>query len=137
MHHGDGKAPMSIELYKSICGWLLDLGTTDSLFALCFLTNTWNLSCWSQNTSLLKLKHITWSTCFNTFQIFFQHSKTDPLGEESKYPCHLYANPLVPCICPMLLLTLYFSSCCDCTVTANKYLFPEKDQEKQFSKILQ
>jgi len=36
MHHGDGKALMSVELYKSICGWLLDLGTTDGFFAFVF-----------------------------------------------------------------------------------------------------
>jgi len=68
---------------------------------------------------------------------FFQHSKTDSLGEESKYPRHLYANPLVPCICPMLSLTLYFSSCFNCAVTADNYVFPERNQEEWFSKILQ
>jgi len=33
LHHGDGKAPMSVALYKEICGWLLALGTMDGLFA--------------------------------------------------------------------------------------------------------
>jgi len=42
-HHGDGKALMSVKLYKSICCWLLDLGTTDGLFALCVFMLTLEL----------------------------------------------------------------------------------------------
>jgi len=136
-HRGDGKAPMSVALYEKLCGWLLALGTTDGLFAHCFLTLTWNLSCRSQNTSLIKFRDISWSTSFDTFQVFFEHSKTDQLGDESKYPRHLYANPLVPCICPVMSLTLYFSACFNCAVTIDGYLFPGRDQEERFSKILQ
>jgi len=135
-HHGDGKARMSVDLYKSLCGWLLKYGTTDGLFAHCFLTLTWNLACRSQNTSLIKLRDIIWSTCFDAFQVFFEHSKTDQLGEESKYPRHLYANPLEPSICPVMSLTLYFSSCFNCPVTLDSYLFPGRDQEERFSKIM-
>jgi len=78
----------------------------------------------SQNTLIIKFKDINWSTCLNTFQVFFEHSKTDQLGDKSKYACHLYSNPLVPCICPVMSLTLYFSSCFNCTVTINGYMFP-------------
>jgi len=45
MHHGEGKAPMSTDLYKSICTWLLEYGTAKGLFAYCFLTLMWNLAC--------------------------------------------------------------------------------------------
>jgi len=106
LHHSDGKAPMSVAVYEKLCGWLLALGTMDGLFAHCFLMLTWNLSCQSQNTSLIKFRDISWSTSFHTFQVFFEHSKTDQLGDESKYPCHLYANPLVPCICPVMSLSI-------------------------------
>jgi len=137
LHHGDGKAPMSAALYELICGWLLALGTMDGLFAHSVLMLTWNLSCRSQDTLLIKFKDINWSVCFDTFQVFFEHSKTDQLGDKSKYPHHLYSNPLVPCICPVMSLTLYFSSCFNCPVMIDGYLFPGRDQEERFSKILQ
>jgi len=68
--------------------------------------------------------------------MFFGHSKTDQLGKESKYPHHLYANLLETSICPIMSLTLYFSSGFNCPVMLNNYLFPGRDQEEQFSKIL-
>jgi len=127
---------MSVDLYKSLCGWLLKYGTTNGLFAHCFLMLSWNLACQSQNTLLIKLRDIIWLMCFDAFQVFFEHSKTDQLGKESKYPCHLYANLLEPSICPIMSLTLYFSSGFNCPVTLNNYLFPGRDQEEQFSKNL-
>ncbi|KAL7575714.1 hypothetical protein ACA910_011528 [Epithemia clementina (nom. ined.)] len=33
----EGKDPLSVNLYKSVSGWLLDWGTLDSMFAHCFL----------------------------------------------------------------------------------------------------
>ncbi len=133
---GEGKAAMSVALYRAICGWLLDFGTTDGLFAHCFLVLTWNLACRSQNTSLIQIKHIVWACCFDSFQVYFQHSKTDQLGEEAKYPRHIYANPFSPSICPVLALTLYFSACFNCPINSESYLFPGKDQEHRFSRLL-
>jgi len=133
---GEGKAAMSVALYRAICGWLLDFGTTDGLFAHCFLVLTWNLACRSQNTSLIQIKHIVWASCFDSFQVYFQHSKTDQLGEEAKYPRHIYANPFSPSICPVLALTLYFSACFNCPLNPDSYLFPGKDQEHRFSRLL-
>ena len=86
VHGSEGKAAMSVALYKAICGWLLDYGTTDGLFAHCYLTLTWNLACQSNNTLLIKFKDVVWSTCFDSFQVYFQHSKMDQLGDEAKYP---------------------------------------------------
>ena len=128
---------MSIALYKRICGWLLEYGTADGLFAHCFLTLTWNLSCRSQNTSLIKFKDVIWSTCFDAFQVFFEHSKTDQLGDEAKYTHHIYANPFEPSVCPVFSLALYFSCCFNCPISLESYLFPGREQEERFSKILQ
>ena len=41
----EGKDPMSVDLYKKLCGWLLDWNTNDGVFGHCFLVLTWNLSC--------------------------------------------------------------------------------------------
>ena len=47
----ESKRPMSVELLKKICGWLLDYGTPDGPFAHCYLLLTWNLCCRSNNTA--------------------------------------------------------------------------------------
>jgi len=127
---------LSVALYCAICNWLLEFGTADGLFAHCYLVLTWNLACQSQNTLLIQIKHIVWASCFDAFQVFFGHLKTDQLSEESKYPCHIYANPFLPSICPVLALTLYFSARFNTLVNADSYLFPGRDQEDRFSRLL-
>ena len=84
----DGKEAMSIELYKSLCGWLLSYGTNDGVFAYTYLILSWNLACRAANTANIRLKDIGWSTCFDSYFITFAHSKTDQLGEESSYMRH-------------------------------------------------
>ena len=36
----EGKDPMSVELYKKLCRWLLDWNTSDGVFGHCFLVLT-------------------------------------------------------------------------------------------------
>jgi len=74
--------------------------------------------------------------CFDAFQVFFGHLKTDQLGKQSKHVHHIYANPFSPSICPVLALTLYFSACFNSPVNADSYLFPGRDQEDHFSRLL-
>ena len=51
----EGKDPMSVDLYKKLCGWLLDWNTNDGVFGHCFLVLTWNLSCRAHNTANIQL----------------------------------------------------------------------------------
>ena len=51
----EGKDPMSMELYKKLCGWLLDWNMSDGVFGHCFLVLTWNLSCCTHNTANIQL----------------------------------------------------------------------------------
>jgi hypothetical protein len=133
----EGKLAMSVDLYKALCGWLLDYGTTDGVFAHCFLVLTWNLACRSNNTSLIKFCDIEWASCFDSFEVYFAHSKTDQVGEDAKYPRHIYANPFAPSICPILSLAMYFSCCFNVKVGSDSKLFPGNDQEDHFARILQ
>lgn len=84
----EGKEPMSVELYIALCGWFLSMGTHRGIFAHLYLVLTWNLACRSNNTVNIKLSDIVWSTSFDSFHILFRHSKTDPMGDDSKYPRH-------------------------------------------------
>jgi hypothetical protein len=123
-------------LYKSLCGWLLDSGTSDGVFAYCYLVLTWNLACRARNTGNIRFGDISWSCSFDSYAISFAHTKTDQLGEEAKYLRHVYANPHLPIVCPVLSLAIYLTSCFNTVQTKDSCLFPGKDQSKRFGNIL-
>ena len=80
----EGKDPMSVDLYKKLCGWLLDWNTNDGVFGHCFLVLTWNLSCHAHNTANIRLCEIEWGSTFDAFEIYFAHMKMDQTGDEAK-----------------------------------------------------
>jgi hypothetical protein len=121
----EAKDPISVNVLKILLKGFLDWNTTDGVFAYCYLLLTWHLMCRSENTALLTLSNICWSTSFDSFQIFFSHSKTDQTGEDSKHPRHLYANPHNPLLCPVTALGIYFSTCFSTELIADHCnLFP-------------
>ena len=132
----EGKDPMSVDLYKKLCGWLLDWNTNDGVFGHCFLVLTWNLSCRTHNTANIRLCEIEWGSTFDAFEIYFAHMKTDQTGDEAKYSRHLYANPCCPLICPVLSLAFYFLCCCNLPQSSESQLFPGQDQYQRFSEML-
>lgn len=132
----EGKDPMSVDLYKAICGWLLAYGTTDGVFAYCYLVLTWNLSCRASNTAAIRFADMNWSTCFDAFTISFAHTKNDQMGDESKHLRHIYANPTAPLVCPVLALAMYYSSCFNAIQSKDSFLFPGNEQAARFGKIL-
>ena len=132
----EGKDPMSIDLYKKLCGWLLDWNTNDGVFGHCFLVLTWNLSCHTHNTANIQLCEIEWSSTFDAFEIYFAHMKMDQTGDEAKYSHHLYSNPCCPLICPVLALAFYFSCCCNLPQNGQSWLFLGRDQYQWFSEML-
>lgn len=134
--HKEGKDALSIDLYLSLCGWFLDWGTINGVFAHCFLVLTWNLACRSENTANIRMNQVTWSTSFDSFEIFFGHTKTDQTGDDSKYPRHCYANPLQPLCCPVLALSLYFSSSFNTQQESDFFLFPGNRQNDRFAESL-
>lgn len=131
-----GKEPMSVELYRCICGWLLEYGTIDGVWAHLFLVFSWNLGCRSNNTAMIKMSDLSWATSFDSFEICFAHSKTDQVGEDSQYPRHIYANPQSPVVCPVLALALYFCCCFNIEQMGSSKLFPGPRQCTRFSNIL-
>ena len=81
----EGKAPMSVELYRRVCRWFVDWGTLDGIFAHTFTILSWNLACRANNTAKIRLKDIEWASTFDAYEIFFAHTKTDQTGKEAKY----------------------------------------------------
>jgi hypothetical protein len=127
---GDGseaKDALSVDLLKLLLKWFLEWNTTDGVFAYCYLLLTWHLMCRSENTALIRLSNISWSTSFDSFQIFFSHTKTDQTGDDSTHARHLYANPHNPLLCPVTALGIYFTSCFNTELMSDHFhLFPGK-----------
>jgi hypothetical protein len=96
----EGKEPMPFEVYRAICKWLIEDGSAESMFGHCFLTSTWNLMCRSRNTVYIRLEHMGWENDAMTIQ--FAHTKTDRAGEDAGRKRHIFANPDIPEICPIL-----------------------------------
>ena len=127
---------MIVELYKKLCGWLLDWNTSDGVFGHCFLVLTWNLSCCTHSTANIWLCEIEWLSTFDAFEIYFAHMNMDQTGDEAKYSHHLYSNPCCPLICPVLALAFYFSCCCNLPQNGQSQLFPGQDKYQWFSEML-
>eukprot|EP00834_Sanchytrium_tribonematis_P007834 NODE_780_length_3936_cov_0.468335.p7 type:complete len:102 gc:universal NODE_780_length_3936_cov_0.468335:2113-1808(-) len=66
--------------------------------------------------------------------IFFAHMKNDQCGEKPRDARHIYANPLMPEICPIFSLGMYLL--CFNFDSNNLKLFPGGSQYDRFSKIL-
>jgi hypothetical protein len=91
---------MSFDLYQKICQWLMESDDANAAYAHCFLTLTWNLMCRSRSTVNLQYEHVGWYN--DAMGIKFGHNKTDQDGKLQWKVRHIYANPQMPKICPIL-----------------------------------
>ena len=92
--------------------------------------------CRSNNTAGIHMNEMSWAGSFDSYEIYFGHTKTDQIGDDAKYPRHLYANPHEPLSCPVFALSLYFTCCFNQAQDSNSLLFPGTDQAKRFADIL-
>ena len=127
----EGKDPLPFEVYRAICKWLLEEGSAESVFGHCFLTITWNLMCRSRNTVLVRKEHINWSN--DSMYIQFAHEKSQMEGQDAGHKRHIFANPEIPEICPILSLGRYFLTF---PGSDSGYLFSGSSQYDRFRKLL-
>lgn len=125
-----GKSPISYSLYVRLNEFMLQEDSTESVFARAFMTMTWNLVCRASNTSSIHLHHLEWTE--DSLRVFFAHMKNDQTGERKRDPRHIYCNPHVPIICPILALSVYLS-CFSISGTVDSALFPGSNQYKRFA----
>lgn len=97
-----GKDPLSLSLYKYFAKTLMKSAKKDSIFAHTFLLITWNLMCRAGNAVSVCHSHMTWRE--DALGVYFSHMKNDQSGERPRDPRHIYANPLMPEICPITSL---------------------------------
>jgi hypothetical protein len=103
-----GKSPLPFDLYRKMSYEMLKKGQKEYIFARCFQVLCWNLMARPGNVFSICCNHIEWfgdSLC-----IYFAHMKNDQLGDLPRDPRHLYANPVMPEICPVLALGIYRKS---------------------------
>ncbi len=105
-------------------------GTVEGLFGFCMLTMSWNLLCRVSNAAGICISHLEWRE--DALGVFFAHMKNDQTGERPRDPRHVYANPLMPDICPILALGIYLLCC----PTKSGHLFPGKNQDDRYSKLI-
>ena len=132
-----GMRPISYGFYLYLCQKFLscaaggnDLGCF--VFTHCIFTVSWNLICRVGNSSTICLPHMSWVD--DALCIIFAHMKNDQMGDRPRDPRHIYANPIVPEICPILALGIYLMV--NQIVPGQTHLFPGANQDVRYRKIL-
>ncbi|OQR94728.1 hypothetical protein THRCLA_22218 [Thraustotheca clavata] len=99
-----GKEPISMDTYQYLAQKMLG---SDSTFTRTFMIILWNLMCRSPSSLNIKHDQIKWYN--DALCIEFSNMNEDEPGQQ--YPRHIYANPVMPWICPILALGMYWSTC--------------------------
>ena len=87
--------------------------------------------CRAKNTESIRHAHLSWQE--DSITITFAHVKNDQEGSRPRDPRHVYANPVVPEICPVLSLAIYFAVL---GFAPTGKLFPGGNQYSRFLKLL-
>ena len=61
------------------------------------------------NAAGISISHLEWRE--DALGVFFAHMKNDQTGERPRDPRHVYANPMMPEISPILALGIYLLCC--------------------------
>ena len=131
-----GKSPMTPELYKSVCRWFLEWGSTEGIFCACFVAFTWQLACRSNNTARIRYGHMSW-TFFDAMHVRFRHTKTQQHGEARRQKRACYSNPFEWYIDLPLLMGLYLATNFNTSQRRGMKLFPggAKNQSSRVSNL--
>ena len=137
MAMGEGKQPLSFTGYRYIANVALtakrEIGA--AMFAHVFLILCWNLMARCHSVSCLMFEHISWEQ--DSMIIVFPQHKGDKWGKDA-IPKHLYANPTMPVICPILALAVYLFSSGMRRIESKRTVFGGDGNavERRFSKWL-
>ena len=127
-----GKDPLTFTLYRYLGLHLLLQPSRDYIFARCFMILCWNLMSRAGNAFSVCHNHMDWGE--DSLCIYFAHMKNDQLGERPRDPRHVFANPLIPEICPILAIGLHWL--CYKFTPDDIHLLPGSNQYERYRKIL-
>ena len=129
----EGKKPMSFAVYKLMCQKLFESDEDDALVAHTFLVLEWNLMASAHMVGDMDVSHVEW--CQDCLLFFFGRSKRNQAGEDLERSLHVYSNPEIPEICPVLALGTYLVAYPDVMRSSGGLLFPGSSQYSRFMKI--
>ena len=129
-----GKDCMTFLAYHFTCHNLVQSGTPEDIFTLCFLTLQWNLISRTESTEMISINNLRWED--DHLKVFFPRHKSDQAGLTSRDPRHIYANPYDPVVCPIQALSSYLICYPGILSSQSGKLFPGKLQKKRFGKNL-
>ena len=116
--------------------WLRRKGP-ESIFSRTYTILSWNLICEAAKMKRVHLNHISWSS--DAMQIYFSDKKNDQDSNQSRFPRHIYPNPFMPEICPILAIGLFWV-CFPLNYTeggGGKELFTGNFQNHRYQKSLE
>ena len=90
------------------------------------------MMCRAGNGVNICFNHMEWRN--DALCIYFAHMKNDQSGDRPRDPRHVYANPIIPEICPVLALGVYLI--CFPIEKENLFLFPGNSQYDRYRKVL-
>lgn len=115
-----------------------DACSREHAFAHLMIVLSWNLMCRISNAIAVQFCQLDWIE--DALGITYAKQKNDQFHEKGNAhdPRHIYANPYNPEICPILALGLYWLLVpVEVNATNESLLFPGKDQDDWYRKILQ
>ena len=101
-----GKDPLSFSLYNALTTLMLKQKDKKYVLAHAIQVLSWNLMCRARNGIAICKNHLGWHE--DAMTVLFANQKNDQLGER-RDPRHIYADALLPSICPVLSLAIYLS----------------------------
>ena len=127
----NAREEMSFALYRELAMYFLK---SDNMFAHLFLVLCWNMMVRNCNTDDLVFGNCVWTG--DSFGVSVKRTKTNPDGSKQVQETikHIYANPLMPEVCPILALAMYlvvfpFVG----TTKSSTKLFPGSNTQKNFN----
>lgn len=127
-----GKDPIPFSLYRVMAREYLSQPSPEYVFGQNYMVMCWNLMCRSSNAVSIKFEHLEWVE--DSLCVYFAKMKNDQLGERPRDPKHVYPNPLMPEICPILSLGLYWITY---PFGTGNCLYPGSNQYERFRKLLE
>ena len=119
-------------LYRWLAEEMLVDNEPSAVFGHAVLTTSWNLMCRIGNAVAICDTHLEWIG--DSLGIYFAHTKTDQTGDRPRDPRHVYANPLMPEICPILSLAIYFL--CFPVDPDTRQIFGGGNQDDRYRRLL-
>ena len=127
-----GKDPLSFSLYRFLAMEMLKEKPREYVFYRFAMIFAWNLMSRIGSALGVCYSHMEWTE--DAMCVYFAQMKNDQLGERPRDPRHIYVNPLMPEICPVLALGIYWMV--QGFDKNNVRLFPGQSQYDRFRKGL-